>query len=120
MPGVEQKRFDEPDETREFSGKGHADVLHMNGEAVGRAVFEPGWRWSEHVGTIIGESTCHASHFGYVLSGRQHIQMDDGQEFELGAGDLISIAPGHDGWTVGDEPCVVLYFSGMDDYAKPS
>ncbi len=120
MPGVERKRFDDPDETREFGGKGHADLVLLNGEAVGRVVFEPGWRWSEHIGPIVGQSSCHASHVGYILSGRQRIRMDDGEEFELGAGDLISIAPGHDGWTVGDEQCVVLYFGGMEAYAKPT
>jgi len=55
---------------------------------------------------------------GYVLSGRQIILMDDGTQLEIGAGDVVSIPAGHDGWTIGDEPCVVLDFSGMADYAK--
>ncbi len=120
MPELERKRFEDPDETRPFKDKGHAELLHIRGDVVGRATFEPGWRWSEHVGPIVGLKSCQATHFGYIVSGRQVIRMDDGTEHELVAGDVVSIPAGHDGWTVGDEPCVVLYFTGMDGYAKPS
>jgi quercetin dioxygenase-like cupin family protein len=119
VPELEQKRFDHPDETRPFKDKGHAELLHINGEVVARATFEPGWRWSEHVGSIVGLASCPSTHFGYIVSGRQVIKMDDGTEYELAAGDVVAIPAGHDGWTVGDEPCVVLYFTGMDDYTKP-
>jgi uncharacterized cupin superfamily protein len=69
---------------------------------------------------IVGTSSCEAAHVGYVLSGRQRILMDDGTELDISAGDVVSIPSGHDGWTVGDEPCVVLDFAGMANYAKPS
>jgi uncharacterized cupin superfamily protein len=46
--------------------------------------------------------------------------MDDGKELEIGPGDVVSIPPGHDGWTVGDEACIVIDFAGMETYAKPS
>ena len=68
---------------------------------------------------IAGTDSCQAPHLGYVVSGRQKVRMDDGTEMEFGPGDVVCIPPGHDGWTVGDEPCVVLDFSGMTDYAKP-
>lgn len=119
MAELEQKRFEEPDEVRSLSDKGRAELLHINGDVVGRATFEPGWRWSEHVGPIVGLDSCQAAHFGYIVSGCQVIRMDDGTEYELRAGDVVAIPPGHDGWTVGDEACVVLYFTGMADYAKP-
>jgi quercetin dioxygenase-like cupin family protein len=121
MADMERKRFDHPDDTRPFQeDKGGVEILNIGGGVVGRATFEPGWKWSEHVKPIAGTESCQAAHFGYVLSGRQVIRMDDGTEAEIGAGDIVSIPAGHDGWTVGDEPCVVLDFSGMATYAKPS
>jgi quercetin dioxygenase-like cupin family protein len=120
MAGLERKRFDKPDETRPFQGKGQVEIVNIGDGVVGRATFEPGWKWSDHVKPIAGTDSCQAAHVGYVISGRQIIHMDDGTELEIGAGDIVSIPAGHDGWTVGDEPCVVLDFAGMATYAKPS
>jgi hypothetical protein len=53
-----------------------------------------------------------AEHRGYVLSGRMHLEMDDGQALEIGPGDFVVIPPGHDAWTLGTEPCVILDFGG--------
>jgi quercetin dioxygenase-like cupin family protein len=119
MATVERKRFDKPDETRSFpANKGQVDLLNLGGGVVGRATFAPGWRWSEHVKPMAGTDSCEATHLGYVVSGRQMVRMDDGTEVEFGPGDVISIPPGHDGWVVGDEPCVVLDFAGMANYAQ--
>jgi quercetin dioxygenase-like cupin family protein len=115
---LEVKSLDSPDETRPFVDKGKADIVNVGGVTVGRGVFEPGWRWSEHVKPIAGTDSCQSAHTGYVLSGRMGVRMDDGTEGEAGPGDAVVIAPGHDAWTVGDEPCVVLDFSGMEEYAK--
>jgi quercetin dioxygenase-like cupin family protein len=118
MPGLEVKRFDAPDEERPFVDKGQAKVVNVGGQTVGHGVFEPGWRWSEHVKPIAGTDSCQVSHLGYVVSGRMHVVMDDGTEGEAGPGDVVAIAPGHDAWTVGDEPCVVMDFGEFGDYAK--
>src|SRR5919108_187417 len=67
MP-VEVKNFNAPDETRPFEGKGKADVCNLAGKAVGRAVFEPGWKWSENVKPIAGTESCEAAHPGYRRS----------------------------------------------------
>ena len=115
---VERRDFEQADETRPFQGKGQVELIHIGGGVVGRATFEPGWKWSQNVKPIAGTDSCQAAHMGYVLSGRQIILMDDGTQLEIGAGDVASIPAGHDGWTIGDEPCVVLDFSGMADYAK--
>jgi quercetin dioxygenase-like cupin family protein len=115
---VEKKGFEAADETRPFQDKGRVELLNIAGGVVGRATFEPGWKWSEHVKPIAGTDSCEAAHFGYVVSGRQVVRMDDGTEVEFGPGDVVSIPPGHDGWTLGDEPCVVIDFSGMANYAK--
>lgn len=63
---------------------------------------------------------CGVPHVGYVVSGRQMVRMDDGSELEIGPGDVISSPAGRDGWTVGDEPCVVIDFAGMATYAQPT
>ena len=112
-----RKSFDTPDEIRPFEGKGHLDVIDMDG-IVGRGVFEPGWRWSQNVKPIAGTDSCQAAHVGYLVSGRMRIAMDDGTEMEFGAGDLMSCPPGHDAWIVGDETCVVIDWTGFADYAK--
>lgn len=120
MSSLESKSFSAPQERRTFVDRGHVDIVSVGGELVGRATFEPGWRWSVHVGPIVGSTICEATHNGVVLSGRQRIRMTDGTEREIGPGEAFHIPPGHDGWTVGDEPCVIVDFTGMATYAKPS
>jgi quercetin dioxygenase-like cupin family protein len=118
MAALETKSLDAPDETRPFE-KGKAEIVTLGGMTVGRAVLEPGWRWSEHVKPIAGTSSCEVAHTGYVVSGRLRVVMDDGSQGEAGPGDAFVIPPGHDAWTVGDETFVSVDFSGgMADYAK--
>jgi quercetin dioxygenase-like cupin family protein len=119
MAGLESKRFDSPDETRNFVDKGRVDLVNIGTGVVGQATFEPGWRWSEHVKPIAGTDSCQTAHLIYVVSGRQTVRMDDGTEIELAPGDVTYIPPGHDSWTVGDEPSIALDFAGMAEYAKP-
>jgi hypothetical protein len=118
MAELEVKNFDSPDETRPFEGKGKAEVLQIAGRTVGRAIFEPGWRWSANVKPIAGTDSCQVTHLGYILSGRMRVFMDDGTEGEAGPGDVFSIPPGHDAEIVGDEACVALDFGAFGDYAK--
>jgi hypothetical protein len=120
MAEMEVKNFDSPDETRPFEGNGQAEVLQIGGHTVGRATFEPGWRWSQNVKPIAQTDSCEVSHLGYVVSGRMRIFMDDGTEGEVGPGDVFAVPPGHDAETVGDEPCVALDFGEFGDYAKRS
>jgi quercetin dioxygenase-like cupin family protein len=115
---LEKKSFSSPDEVRPMSGMGQVEILNVGDGVVGKATFEPGWRWSEHVKPLAGTDSCQAAHLGYVLSGDQKVIMDDGTELEFGPGDVVAIPPGHDGEVVGDEPCVVLDFAGMEHYAK--
>lgn len=114
---IQGKSLASPEETREFD-KGKMDVVTLDSVTVGRAVFEPGWKWSECVKPIAGTESCQVPHVGYVLSGRMHVRMDDGAEIEVGPDDAVVIPPGHDAWTLGDEPCVMLDFSGADQYAR--
>jgi quercetin dioxygenase-like cupin family protein len=117
---LEKKQFDSADEVRPMADKGRVEILNIGDGVVGLATFEPGWRWSEHVKPIAGTESCQAAHLGYVISGHQKVVMDDGTELDFEAGDVVAIPPGHDGWVVGDEPCVVVDFAGMGSYAKPS
>lgn len=119
MGGMLRKSLDAPDETRQFeAGKGKLQLVDSGQGLVGRATFEPGWRWSEHVKPIAGTDSCQAAHLGYYVSGRMKVVMDDGEEMEFGPGDFAAIPAGHDAWIVGDEPCVVVDWAGFADYAK--
>jgi uncharacterized cupin superfamily protein len=118
MASVEVKSFDSPDETRPFEGKGQAEVVQLAGQAVARATFEPGWKWSSNVKPIAQTDSCEVSHLGYCVSGRMKVYMDDGSEQEIGPGQAAAIPPGHDAEIVGDEPCVWLDFGEISDYAK--
>ena len=117
MPGIDRKNFESPDEKRPFD-KGAINVITLGKKTVGRAVFEPGWRWSESVKPIVGTDSCQVAHLGYSVSGPMHVVMDDGSEVDLSPGDLFDIAPGHDAWIVGNEPCIALDFEGASNYAK--
>jgi mannose-6-phosphate isomerase-like protein (cupin superfamily) len=116
MAGAQRKSLEQPDETRPVE-KGRVDVVELESGKVLRSTFEPGWRWSECVKPIVGGDSCQVHHFGYCVSGRLRVRMDDGEEIEFGAGDAIDIPPGHDGWVVGDEPYVGIDVTGSD-FAK--
>lgn len=115
---VEVKRFETPDETRAFVGHGKTEVVHVGGRTVGRGIFEPGWVWSQDVKPIAGTDSCQVSHLGYCVSGRMRIMMDGGATKEIGAGDVAAIPPGHDAEVLGSEPCVLLDFGEISEYAK--
>ncbi len=110
------KRFDHPDEVRNFE-KGRFELVHIGGMTIGRATYQPGWKWSEHVGRAAGQKLCEVEHVGIVLSGCATAAMRDGRVIEVKAGDIFYIAPGHDSWVVGDQPYVSLHLLGATDYA---
>ena len=119
MAGMVRMSLDSPEETRPFEdGKGKVELVNLAAGPVGRATFEPGWRWSTHVKPIAKTDSCQAAHLGYYVSGRMKIVMDDGEEMEFGPGDFAVVPAGHDAWIVGDEPCVVIDWQGFADYAK--
>ncbi len=112
------KHFTSPDETRSFPARGRMDVIRFDGGVVGRGIFEPGWRWSKDMQQMAGTKSCQTAHACYVLSGRMHIKMDDGQESDIAAGDFVIIPPGHDAWTVGNEVCTLFDYGGAAHYAE--
>ena len=117
MEKAELKSFGKPDEIREFP-KGRLELIKVGGATVGRAIFNPGWRWSTSVQPVVKTKSCEAPHFQYHVSGILKILMDDGTELECHPGDVSLLPSGHDAWVVGDEPAIVADFQGMIDYAK--
>src|SRR5512143_617890 len=118
MNAMEHKNFKTPKEVRKFE-KGKVELLTMNGGTVGRFTLEPGWRWSTHVKPIAKTEWCEAPHFQYIVSGRMHVAMADGQEFEVGPGTVLSLPAKHDAWVVGNESLVTIDWEGVANYAKP-
>lgn len=117
MEGIRIFRFEDPDEARAFE-LGRFDLVRAEGLTIGRAEYEPGWRWSEHVGKAIGERLCATPHLGMVLAGRNRVEMADGSTVDLQPGDVFAIGPGHDSWVLGDERYVSLHFLGAEAYAS--
>ncbi len=114
------KRFAQPDEVRKMP-RGRFEVVRIGGMTLGRATYEPGWKWSEHVGPALGQARCTVEHVGMVLAGAATAALEDGRIVEMRAGDLFYIPPvPHDSWVVGDVPYVSLHFLGAEHYAAPS
>lgn len=117
MTEAELKSFRKPDEVRKFP-KGRVEIIKIGGALIYRAIYEPGWKWSDSVKPMVGTKSCESSHFQYHLSGVLKVQMDDGTEFECRSGDVCLFPAGHDAWVVGDKPVIVVDFQSMVDYAK--
>ena len=118
MDEVTLKRFEHPDETREFE-RGRFEIVRVGGLTIGRATYQPGWKWSEHVGPLAGTPFCEVEHVGLVVSGRAVAAMVGGEVVELAPGSVFHVpASPHDSWVVGDEPYVSLHFLGADSYTK--
>jgi hypothetical protein len=120
QPGLDVilRRFESPDEVREMV-KGRFEVVRIGGLTIGRATYQPGWKWSQHVGPGVGASRCSVEHVGLVLAGIATVAFAD-RVIEMRPGDLFYVPPEpHDSWVVGDEPYVSLHFLGADHYARP-
>ena len=115
---VTLKAFERPDERREFD-KGCFEVVRVGGMTIGRATYQPGWKWSDHVGPGLGQKFCEVEHVGMVVSGVATAAFADGRVIALRAGDLFHIPPTpHDSWVVGNEPYISIHFLGADHYAS--
>ena len=114
---IQRKSFNAPDELRTFE-KGRLELTTVDGVTIGRATFEPGWKWSTCLKPIAKTDTCQAAHFGYQVSGTLVTRMDDGTETKSRTGDVLMIPPGHDAWVEGNENVVVIDWQGMTNYAK--
>lgn len=112
------RRFEQPDETREMT-LGRFEIVRIGGMTVGRATYQPGWCWSEHVGRELGRERCEVEHLGLVIAGEATAEFAGGRVVTLRAGDLFYIPPEpHDSRVVGDQPYISLHFMGAGEYAK--
>ena len=111
-----RKNLDQPDDVIEFPGI-KARLVDLGDMTVGHIVTEVGWRWSTHVRPSVGGEWCQARHVGVILSGRLGIEMSDGTSVEFGPNEVFDVPPGHDGRTVGDEPCVQIEWAGLRAFA---
>lgn len=114
---LERKSLGEADEVISFS-KGRVEIVKLPGLTLGRAILEPGWRWSNDVKPQAGTDSCEGAHAAYLVSGRMHVRMDDGSELDLGPGDAHVVSAGHDAWVVGDEPAITIDVIGVDEFAR--
>ena len=117
MPNYELKPSGQSDEVREFP-HGKLELINMGGGVVGKLTLQPGWKWSSHVKPVAGTDWCEAPHFQYQVSGKAHVVMASGEEFDTGPGDIMALPSGHDAWVVGDEPVVFIDWQGASNYAK--
>lgn len=112
------RRFDDPDEVREFP-LGRYEVVRIAGTVIGRATYQPGWKWSEHVAPTASTALCEVGHLGMVVSGHAVAAFSDGSILHLRAGDIFFIPPiPHDSWVVGDEEYVSIHLQGVHEYTK--
>ncbi|MEP7196112.1 MAG: cupin domain-containing protein [Saprospiraceae bacterium] len=109
--------FSKPDDVRKFP-LGKLELKKIGGAMIGRAEFQPGWKWSTSVKPLAKTESCEAPHFQYHVSGVLRVKMDDGTTFDCKPGDVSYLPMGHDAWVVGNKPVVVIDFQGMVDYAK--
>jgi class 3 adenylate cyclase len=110
------KSFDRPDDVVEFPNI-RTEIVELGDLTVGRLVSQPGWRWSNDVRPRVGGEWCQARHVGFIVSGRLGIEFMDGSRLEFGPGDVFDVPPGHDGFTIGDEPCVQVEWQGIRAWA---
>src|SRR5215211_6625988 len=115
LPIMQKKSFNSPEEITHY-GRITKEFVTLAGLEAHRVTFNPGVRWSSDLKPVAGTASCELPHVAYVLGGRLHVVMDDGAEEEFGAGDVMLLPPGHDAWTVGEEPCVFVELTAGTDY----
>ena len=96
--------------TRREIGGVQVDVVRTGNSRVKRVVYPAGFRWSTHMKPVVGTELCQHAHVGFLAAGSLAIQYADGTMEEFTAPQVVAIAPGHDGWVVGDAPAVLIEF----------
>jgi quercetin dioxygenase-like cupin family protein len=115
----ESQSHDSPDETR-TPDKTRVEVNRMEGFTIARITLQPGWRWSECIKPVAGTERCQLSHVGYMVAGRLTVQVSDGSQRTIAAGESYTIPPGHDAWVEGNEECVGIEVLSANEFARPA
>ena len=117
MVDIILKNFKKPDEIRIFD-KGKFELVQLADMTIGKASYEPGWKWSIDVSPLSGTEFCEVEHLGMVVSGSATVAFKNGTIHTLKEGDLFYVPPEpHDSWVVGDEQYISLHFLGAEKYA---
>lgn len=119
VKALESKSFNEPDEKRR-PPKTEVDVVHLGDTSLGKFTFEPGWKWSETVKTVVHTESCQNSHLGFCIAGTLTVEMEDGTRATIRVGDAYSIPAGHDAWVENDETFVGYEILSAAAYGKPA
>lgn len=104
----ERRALEDGERIEMAGGRVRIESVELGGAVVKRVAHAPGWRWTEHSSAEVGEDRCPRRHVGVIVRGRMRVEDADGRGFEAGEGDVVAIEPGHDAWTVGDEPSVLI------------
>lgn len=119
MPRLQRKCFTTPDQVRTFP-TGQVNIVTLDEMAIGRFVFQPGWKWSKDVKPIAGTNSCQHRHLGYTLAGSMEVRMDDGTTLIIGPNEAYEIPPGHDAWVIGDKAWDAIEFASAHAYGLSS
>lgn len=112
---MQKKNLNQADEANAHGGI-QKETVKLDTLTVTRVTFGVGASWSEDLKEYAGTESCELPHVAHVISGRLKVLMDDGSEEVFGSEDVMMLPPGHDAWTVGEEPCVFVEFSAGNDY----
>jgi len=112
------KKFKSPDKVINFDN-GKFEIVQMRLMTIGKATYDPGWKWSTNVNILAGTKFCEVEHLGMVISGSATVAFEDQEVKVLKTGDVfyVSSKP-HDSWVIGDQPYVSLHFLGAEKYVQ--
>jgi hypothetical protein len=91
-------------------------TAQLDGVAVTEVTFGAGARWSNDLKSYAGTDLCELPHVTLVTAGTLRVLLRDGSQEDFSAGEVMLLPPGHDAWTVGDQPCIFVEFSKGNDY----
>ena len=101
--------------THRYIGHVRLDVGRAGTARVKRMIYPPGFHWAKDMKPVTGTDLCMHAHVGFLARGEIHIEYADGSIVEHKAPQIVAIAPGHDGWVVGQEPVVLIEFDFEGD-----
>src|SRR5690349_3694232 len=120
-PRIRRTSLLDPANQRELP-RMHGALAVIGTLAIGRAVLDPGFRWSIDVKPTVGTEWCEQHHLHVLVRGRLGVQMAGSDvAVILEPGDVFDIPPGHDTWVEGADEVELLDVSGSSaDFGIPT